>query len=81
MKKKFSFFFSFVCSDVRIDVSLNKFLWSKGIRQVPKRVRVRLSRRVNDNEDASNKLYTLVTHVAVDSFKGLLTKKIEEEAA
>ena len=30
--------------DVRIDTLLNKFLWSKGIRNVPHRVRVRLHR-------------------------------------
>jgi large subunit ribosomal protein L31e len=40
-------------SDVRIDVGLNKHVWSRGIRHVPKRVRVRMSRRVNDDEDAT----------------------------
>lgn len=39
--------------DVRIDTRLNKQLWSKGIRNVPFRVRVRLSRRRNDDEDCS----------------------------
>jgi large subunit ribosomal protein L31e len=67
-------------SEVRVDVKLNKFLWSKGIRnvrarrcclapcpaaatlpaeprapappQVPRRVRVQISRRRNDDEDA-----------------------------
>ena len=57
--------------DVRIDTSLNKFLWSKGIRNVPTRVRVRLSRRRNEDEDAKEKMYTLVQHVPVESFKGL----------
>ena len=32
--------------DVRIDTLLNKYLWSKGIRNVPHRVRVRLHRSV-----------------------------------
>ena len=32
--------------DVRVDVGLNKFLWSKGVRNVPYRVRVRLHRSV-----------------------------------
>merc|ERR1711918_113502 len=59
--------------DVRVDVKLNKFLWSKGIRAVPYRARVRLSRKRNDDEEAKEKLYTLVTHVAVDNFKGLQT--------
>ena len=38
--------------DVRIDTSLNKYVWSKGIRNVPYRVRVRLSRRKNEDEEA-----------------------------
>merc|ERR1711998_608341 len=46
--------------DVRVDVKLNKYLWSKGIRAVPYRCRVRLSRRRNDDEEAKEKLYTLV---------------------
>merc|ERR1712080_723304 len=51
--------------DVRIDVSLNKYVWSHGIRNVPRRARIRLARRHNDDEDSANKLYTLVTHVNV----------------
>merc|ERR1712205_238154 len=64
--------------DVRVDVKLNKFLWSKGIRAVPYRVRVRLSRKRNDDEEAKEKLYTLVTHVPVEGFKGLQTQNVEE---
>nr|CAI5819503.1 unnamed protein product [Callosobruchus analis]CAI5820175.1 unnamed protein product [Callosobruchus analis] len=67
--------------DVRIDTRLNKQLWSKGIRffsrNVPYRVRVRLSRRRNDDEDSVNKLYTLVTYVPVASFKGLQTENVD----
>merc|ERR1712212_1299306 len=48
--------------DVRIDVSLNKLVWSKGVRNVPRRARIRLARRHNDDEDSANKLYTLVPH-------------------
>jgi large subunit ribosomal protein L31e len=64
--------------DVRIDVKLNKFVWSQGIRSVPTRVRVRLSRKRNEDEEAKEKMYTLVTYVPVSSFKGLVTKTIEE---
>merc|ERR1711963_994997 len=46
--------------DVRVDTKLNKFLWSNGIRNVPKRVRVRLSRKRNEDEDAKEKMFTLV---------------------
>ncbi|XP_011308059.1 60S ribosomal protein L31 isoform X2 [Fopius arisanus] len=63
--------------DVRIDTRLNKQLWSKGIRNVPFRVRVRLSRRRNDDEDSANKLYTLVTYIPVVSFKSLQTENVD----
>ncbi|KAH8054287.1 hypothetical protein JL722_9021 [Aureococcus anophagefferens] len=63
-------------SDVRVDAKLNKFLWSKGIRNVPTRVRVRLSRKRNEDEEASEKLYTLVQHVEVTSVKGLNTEVV-----
>ncbi|XP_076683783.1 ribosomal protein L31 [Andrena cerasifolii] len=63
--------------DVRIDTRLNKQLWSKGIRNVPFRVRVRLSRRRNDDEDSANKLYTLVTYIPVAAFKGLQTENVD----
>merc|ERR1712133_336360 len=65
--------------DVRIDVSLNKFVWSCGVRNVPRRARIRLARRHNDDEDSANKLFTLVTHVKVDSFKGLQTISVESD--
>lgn len=60
--------------DVRIDRRLNEFLWSNGIRNVPRRVRVRISRRKNDDDQAKEQFYTLVEHVDVDSYKGLLTE-------
>merc|ERR1711931_108486 len=66
-------------SDVRIDVSLNKFVWSQGVRNVPRRARIRLARRHNDDEDSTNKLYTLVSHVKVDGFKGLQTTTVEAD--
>jgi ribosomal protein L31E len=39
-------------ADVRIDASLNKFVWHKGIRNVPFRVRVRMERKRNEDEEA-----------------------------
>lgn len=56
--------------DVRIDVDLNKQLWARGIKATATRVRVRLSRKRNDAEDAKEKFYTHVTFVPVASFKG-----------
>jgi len=66
--------------DVRIDAKLNKYVWSKGIRNVPTRVRVRLSRRRKeddgDDEDGAA-LYTLAQLVEVPSFKGLQTEVVD----
>lgn len=39
-------------ADVRLDVKLNKAVWSKGIKNVPTRLRIVISRRRNDDEDA-----------------------------
>nr|AAV90720.1 60S ribosomal protein L31 [Aedes albopictus] len=64
-------------NDVRIDTRLNKALWHRGIRNPPFRIRVRPSRRRNDDEDSPNKLYTLVTYVPVSTFKELQTENVE----
>ncbi|VDD87046.1 unnamed protein product [Enterobius vermicularis] len=58
--------------DVRVDTRLNKFVWN-----VPFRVRVRLARRRNEDEDSPHKLYTLVSYVQVNSFKGLTTINVD----
>jgi large subunit ribosomal protein L31e len=49
------------CSDVRIDSKLNSYLFSKGVRSVPHRVRVRLSRKRNEDEDAAEKVQSIYT--------------------
>jgi len=65
--------------DVRIDTRLNKAIWAQGVRGVPFRMRVRLARLRNEDEDSVHKLYTLVTHVLVANggFKGLQTENVE----
>ncbi len=65
--------------DIRIDTKLNKFVWSCGVRNVPTRVRVRLSRKRNEDEEAKEKMFTLVQHVPVESFKGLQTETVKDE--
>merc|ERR1712200_122736 len=65
--------------DVRIDVSLNKLVGSQGVRNVPRRARIRLARRHNDDEDSTNKRYTLVYYVKVDTYKGLQTVAVESD--
>ena len=63
--------------DVRVDSRLNKAVWERGIRNVQYRIRVRLHRKRNEDEDSAQKLYTLVTFVPVDTFKGLSTVNVD----
>ncbi|KCV72523.1 50S ribosomal protein L31e [Fonticula alba] len=58
-------------TDVRIDLSLNNAVWNNGIRNVPKRMRIRLARLRNDDANATEKLYTVASFVPVP---GNLTK-------
>ncbi|ELW47718.1 60S ribosomal protein L31 [Tupaia chinensis] len=46
--------------DVRIDTRLNKAVWARGKRNGPYRIRVRSSRKQNEDEDSLKKLYTLL---------------------
>ena len=64
--------------DIRIEDSLNKFVWSKGIRAPPGRVRILLTRQRNNDDEAEHKLYTLVSHLEVASFKGRKPHRIEQ---
>ncbi|KAK4411040.1 60S ribosomal protein L31 [Sesamum angolense] len=68
-------------TDVRVDVKLNKHIWSRGIRSVPRRIRVRIARKRNDDEDAKEELYSLVTVAEIPDggLKGLGTQVIDEE--
>merc|ERR1712227_434769 len=63
--------------DVRIDTRLNKHIWAHGVKNVPYRVRVRLARKRNEDEDSIHKLYTLVTYVPVTTFKGTQTVNVD----
>ncbi|KAJ5079709.1 60S ribosomal protein L31 [Anaeramoeba ignava] len=62
--------------EVKVTPSVNQYIWSKGIRNVPYRIRVRLHRKVNEDEDAPEKFFTEVTYIPVKSFKGLQTQTI-----
>ncbi|KAJ0524367.1 putative ribosomal protein L31e [Helianthus annuus] len=68
-------------TDVRVDVKLNKYVWSRGIRSIPRRIRVRIARKRNDDEDAKEELYSLVTvaEIPAEGLKGLGTKIIDDE--
>ncbi|PKA51619.1 60S ribosomal protein L31 [Apostasia shenzhenica] len=67
-------------ADVRIDVKVNKQIWSRGIRSVPRRVRVRIASKRNEEEDAKEEFYSLVTvaEVPPEGLRGLGTKVIDE---
>jgi large subunit ribosomal protein L31e len=58
--------------DVRVDPSLNKAVWSRGVKHTNHRIRVRIARKRNDDEDAKEKLYSYVTFVPTVDFKGKL---------
>jgi len=66
-------------TDVRIDPRLNQAIWERGIRSPPHRIRVKLERKRNDEENAKEKLYTFATHVPTASFKGLGTVTVDAE--
>merc|ERR1712138_169531 len=71
--------------DVRVHPQLNKAVWGKGVKNVPHRIRVRCERRRNDDEDAKEKLYTIVTHLPVDTtapkkgFRNRVTDIVSDE--
>jgi len=64
--------------DVRLDPQLNKKVWESGIKGVPFRLRVRISRKRNDEEGAKEKLYSFVQAVNVKNPRGLQTSVIED---
>nr|GLL40883.1 60S ribosomal protein L31 [Ipomoea trifida] len=68
-------------TDVRVDVKLNKHIWSRGIRSVPRRIRVRIARKRNDDEDAKEELYSLVTvaEIPPEGLKGMGTSIIDDD--
>lgn len=67
-------------SDVRLDPQLNKKVWESGIKGVPFRLRVRISRKRNDEDGAKEKLYSYVQAVNVKEkeAKGLQTVVVED---
>ncbi|GKT32754.1 Ribosomal protein L31e like protein [Aduncisulcus paluster] len=60
------------CKNIRIDGSLNQFIWDKGIRTPPKCVRIRVEHRVEKDRSYANVFY-----VPVIDFSGLKTVKKE----
>lgn len=65
-------------SDVRIDTKLNEAVWSKGIRHLPKRMRVRFNRKRNEAEDAQEAFYTVVEVVECKNFAKLQHEVVKD---
>lgn len=55
-------------SDIRIDPSVNNYVWSQGIRNLPRKIRVEM--KVFEQE---NQKFVYTSLKEVESFKGLLT--------
>ena len=67
--------------DVRIDPKLNQFVWAQGVRNLPHKVRVRISRKRNEEEgNSKGEFYSLVQHVHIEDFAGRLTEKSKVSA-
>lgn len=66
-------------TDVRLDPRLNVALWSRGVQGVPHRMRLRISRKRNDEENAKEKLFAYVEPVNVPLTKGLHTVVVDDE--
>ncbi|KAG8348257.1 putative Ribosomal protein L31e [Trypanosoma vivax] len=65
--------------DNRIDSSLNRYVWHKGVKGVPGRVRIRAERKSETLEGGKRKhFYTVISNVQVPTFKNLTTKFIEQ---
>lgn len=66
-------------TDVRLDPELNIHVWKRGIQGVQHRMRLRISRKRNDEEEAKEAMFAFVEPVIVPSTKGLQTVVVEEE--
>merc|ERR1712129_669759 len=64
----------FKIKKVKIDNGLNKFMWSVGVKRPPSRVRVKFE--IKRVRSVGNKPCIVATHVPVQSFHNLKTKKI-----
>ena len=64
-------------SDVRVSNEVNQYVWMNGIRNIPRKIRVRLVRK--KNEESGENFYTEVRLVKIKSFKQLLTEKSRDK--
>lgn len=52
---------------VKIDAGLNKAVWAKGVRNIPRRIRVRISRQLSEDDEEST--VTFVIHAMKRTYK------------
>merc|ERR1712039_210935 len=71
---------------VKIDSNLNKHIWHKGVRNIPRRIRVRIARQLDDDvddeheESTGGQYVSIVTHVDVaPNFRGSTRVVTEDE--
>jgi len=60
---------------VLVKPSLNINLWKGGIRHVPHKMRIKITRKYDESEESSGDMISELDFVAVDDFKGLTTQK------
>ncbi len=60
--------------DIRVDAELNHYIWKNGIRDTPNKVRIRISKKKSQDEDAREPYFCLVQNVDVEHFAGLRTE-------
>mmetsp|Transcript_849 Transcript_849/g.977 ORF Transcript_849/g.977 Transcript_849/m.977 type:complete len:127 (+) Transcript_849:45-425(+) len=66
-------------SDVRVANGLNRAIWARGIRKPPRKIRLRLQRLPNDDEDAKREMYVMCSLVHVDTFSGLKSPEVVDD--
>jgi len=60
---------------VLVSPNLNITLWQNGIRHVPHKMRIKITRRYDESEENSGQMVSELDVVQVESFKGLTTQK------
>merc|ERR1712146_35669 len=60
--------------EVKIDTKLNQFIWSQGVRNVPRRVRIRVKRCKDEDDEAGSNWVSRVSLLQCNRFKGLVTE-------
>jgi len=57
-------------NDVRLDVKLNKAVWSQGIKNVPNKLRIVVQRKRNEEDDDKEEFISFVTLAEDQGTKG-----------